>query len=121
MYPIPANPDLTGIIDSPLTQVCFGEFILQFHFESNARLECQGTIQHSDQGTQLATWADGKLSGPAFLSLLGKRPTRFQVISSEKLELYFENGQILTLLNDSEQYESFQIYQSGNSHPSLII
>ena len=121
MYSIPSNPDLNGVIGSPLVQICFGEHDLQFHFDSGAWIGSQSSVEHSEGGVLLTSWGENGIVGAAFQSLLGKAANAFAVPNEKKLELHFENGQILALLDDSEQFESFQVYQQGKTMPSLVV
>ncbi len=121
MYSIPPNPDLSGILGSALVQVCFGEHDLQFHFDSGAWIGSQATVEHYGNGALLGSWNENQLIGPAFRSLLGKAPTHFIVPNPQRLDLHFEHGQVLTLVDDSDQFESFQVYQHGKSLPSLVV
>ena len=121
MYPIPPNPDLGGIIGSPLIQICLGEHDLQFHFDSGSWIGSQATVEHSENGNLLGTWGDSGLSNSSLQLLLGKSPVQLVVPNPRRLELHFENSQVLAFLDDSDQYESFQVYKHGETMPCLVV
>jgi hypothetical protein len=121
VYSIPPNPDLSGIIGSPLIQICLGEHDLQFHFDSGSWMGSQATVQHSKNEVMLGSWGAKGLTSTSLNSLLGKSPMQWAVPNPKRLELHFENDQVLAFLDDSDQFESFQIYKFGEIMPSLVV
>jgi hypothetical protein len=69
----------------------------------------------------VAEWSEsGGWTSVAFHALLNDRVVAAVVQSARVLELQFQNGPLLQVLDDSEQYESMQIYLPGGEAPIVI-
>jgi hypothetical protein len=121
MYPIPTDLELPSIIGSALVQIGIGEFDVQFHFDSNAWIGCQGTLAFSVNGTVVSSWkGQGPLPAP-IQSLLGSAPIGHIVSNPHQLDLIFDSRRVISFIDDSETYESFQIFFPGSSAPSIVV
>src|SRR5262245_61164805 len=112
MYGIPADLDLAFLVGSEVVQVCLGPFDVQVHFQPGASIHITGgDWELKDQGGLIidrASDAPASERGPFLLHrLLGCRVRAIEVCPPDWLEVRFEEGLALRIIDDSEQYESF--------------
>ncbi len=118
MYGIPENLNLTFLLGAEVVQISLGSFDVQIHFHPEASIAINGS------GWQLRD-TEGKIIDQAsqepacdrtpFLlhRLLGRRVQAIQLSPPEWVEVQFEGGLVLRIIDDSEQYESFEIWPPG--------
>jgi hypothetical protein len=116
MYGVPADLDLSKFLGAELTQLCFGQFIQIFHFDSKASIsvECSWELRDSqeelidrvERGTPCENGLHAHL-------LLGKKVVECRLDTPASISLRFESGPTLIIFDDSYQYDSFSI-QPGN-------
>ena len=128
MFGVPADLDLSAYLGATLTQVCLGEFQLQFHFYPSSRrlssnpeeeapaISCEGDWCLLDpSGRELDRSMDHTARTEYRIHLLlGKAVTETRVEAPKVFELVFEGGYVLRFVEDDRPYESYQLYPSGH-------
>ena len=121
MYGVPKNLDLSRFDGALLTQICIGEFQVQFHFQQvasnfhqSASISVEGKWEVRDSAGLFVDWMERHASlsqRDSFYAhrLLGSTVTAYRVDPPESLTLQFSSGHTLTVFDDSRQYESFSI------------
>jgi hypothetical protein len=122
MYRFPADIDLNELIGSNLDQICLGGFDVQFVFSSKTRICVQSRVSVFENNDLAVVW-DGKnnWSNLSFHRLLNARVQSYQVINDQTLEIQFSSALKLQLRDDSDQYESMQIYRTGDANGPIVI
>jgi Family of unknown function (DUF6188) len=117
MYGVPAGLDLTFFCGDCLTQLCLGQYQVQLKFGRGGTIAVEGSWQLKDAtGDLLAHVTDCEVfseSAARLYVLLGATVTRSTVDPPVSFTLFFDNGISLTVIDDSDRYESFSI-QPGN-------
>ena len=90
--------------------ICLGQYQTQIHFHPQGRISMEGQYVHAIPSDNRQIVQPRSSCGPNDLSrLLGQSVTDAVVISDNSLRLTFSNGDTLTLVVDTDQYESFVI------------
>jgi hypothetical protein len=118
MYGIPADLDCAFLIGSEVVQVCIAGFDVQVRFDPEALIHIMGgDWELKDESGQVIDRAPEALPrdrGPSFLPcLVGRRVVAIEVSPPDWLEVRFDEGLVLRLIDDSKQYESFEIQPLG--------
>lgn len=114
MYGIPKELNLRDIVGSEIQQICIGRYDVQFRFGSGRSINVQSDVQILRNQHVIAEWNDSKgWSTTAFHELLNARVTGYAVAHEKLLEVSFEGFLLLKLHDNSDQYESMQIYPEG--------
>jgi hypothetical protein len=125
MHGIPLDLDLTAIVGGFLTQICLGKYDVQFKFTNTTDAEyvaihCQCRVVVLVGDTVISEWDDNyQWTSTAFMNILNLDVISYSVPDKTLLEIKFQDDYILKLYDDSEQYESMQIYEKGR--PDIII
>ena len=112
MYGVPINLDLSGFKAATLTQVAIGEYQIQFHFHPEGYISVEGKWELRDSaGVLLDCAKDTNAERDAYRVhiILGKCVESYTVNAPDSFSIQFESGHILTVFDDSKQYESFSI------------
>lgn len=111
MYGVPANLDLLRFKDASLVQLCVGEFQMQFRFDSEVSISVEGRWEVRDSAGSVVDGSkpNAQRDGLYIHALLGKRVEGFSLDPPHSFSLRFETGHILTIFDDSREYESFSI------------
>ena len=115
MYRFGEPSELNALVGCDVVQVCLGAFETQLLF-LNASLSMEGHYVHEVRSENRTNDQPRSSSGPNELHrLVGKSITDVRVISPESAELLFSNGDILRLIDDSDEYESFVLNMGGKT------
>ena len=111
MYGVPPALDLSRFKDAVFIQLCVGEFQLQFHFHPCASISVEGKWELRDESGSLVDGSERGAKRDALYAhrLLGKKVNGFSLDAPTSFSLRFESGHVLTIFDDSRQYESFSI------------
>jgi hypothetical protein len=112
MYGVPANLDLKPFHGACLEGLFLGQYQIQLHFSRSLRIYVEGGWRLCDSSGKTICVSDPSLyaeKGSRLHLLLGAAVTFSRVDPPVSLTLGFDNGLSLTILDDSEQYESFSI------------
>lgn len=121
MYGVPPDLDLSIFIGLELNQIRLGPFDLQFHFSSPSRsaaITVEGSWTLTDGTGTIIDESDGRVGNPPgnrsksgwkVRDLLADTVTAGQVGAPTSFTLEFASGRRLTILDDSNEFESFSI------------
>jgi hypothetical protein len=119
MYRIPASLDLSPVLGQFRTQVCVGQFDLQFTL-GPVNFAVQSPVSLFREGKLLAHWEEGCWPEPGFFDTMNTEVRRCQVVSDRQIVIEFANGIEMHLEDNSDQYESMQITFEGEKAPWII-
>jgi len=112
MYGFPADLDLSTAIGKETTQLRVGAYDLQFSF-GPVSFAIQSKVEIFRDETVLGTWEAGQWPEAIFYQMFNVPLVSFSVLDKERLKLHLGNGLAVVLTDNSEQYESMQIYIEG--------
>src|SRR5262245_3213158 len=107
MFGVPANLDLSQLQGDCLTQICLGEFDLQFRFGGGGNISVWSNWQIRDaSGTVIDQAIDPPAQRESYKLhvLLGRTITTFTVDPPRSFTLHFDSGMMLTVFDDSRQF-----------------
>lgn len=119
MNRFPKELDLSPIIGEFTTQIRVGQFDIQFSF-GKVDFAVQSPIELFKNNDSIGKWSEGNWPDPEFYNLMNVEVTEWKLVSDTLLILKFENGIEMHLVDNSDQYESMQIYISDNENPLII-
>jgi hypothetical protein len=107
MHGIPKTTDFSFLLGKIVEQVCLGQYQTQIHLDdANISIECRHVLFVAE-GSREIVWDEFPSEGIS--KLLGQTLSGVTAGDSGALEFTFSAGDRLSLFDDSEQYESFQI------------
>ena len=111
MYGVPVDLDLSLFKGAVLTQLCVGEFQVQFRFHPIGTISVEGRWELRDTLGSLIDQMKRNAERDSFYLhvLLGKSVDGFSLDAPRSFSLCFETGHVLTIFDDTRQYESFSI------------
>lgn len=107
MYGLNPASDLGFLNGVTLTQASFGENELILHFDSGCFIRVEGGFRVG--ASQLVEHSQPAAGAAEVTGLLGHVVARYEVLDSSHLLLQFESGARFVALDDSTQYECYQI------------
>jgi hypothetical protein len=119
MYRIPNDLDLSSIVGEVTTQLRVGPFDLQFTFGLFS-FAVQSPVKLFRDGQIVGQWEEGRWPDAAFYNIMNVDVTRCEVVNERLIVFDFENGITMHLEDNSDQYESMQIYLEGSQSPWII-
>jgi hypothetical protein len=119
MYRIPKELDLSPVVGEFTTQVRVGQFDLQFTF-GDVNFTIQSPVNLFRNGKLIAHWEEGKWPDPEFHAIMNTEVTRCQVVNDRLIVFEFANGIEMHLQDNSDQYESMQIWFKDNPSEWII-
>jgi hypothetical protein len=113
MHGVPPDLNLSSFKDATLIQLGIGEYQIQFHFNPESSISVEGRWELRDSAdTLIDSGARDSITKREALHLhtiLGKRVVSYSVSAPDSFSLRFGSGHLLTIFDDSKQYESFSI------------
>ena len=120
MYRVPPDLDLRFCIAQPLNQIALGKYDVQFNFDSGVTILLRSEAEVLHNNSIVATWAETTgWSSLAFMSLLNQSATHAYVPNERTIELQFPEDNVLRLYDNSDQFESMQIF--GRDQKLVVI
>ena len=119
MHGIPKELDLSPVVGQFTTQVCVGQFDLQFTF-GDVTFAIQSPVNLFRDGKLVALWQEVQWPEAGFYEIMNTEVTRCEMVHNRLIIFKFANGIEMHLIVDSDQYESIQIYIKGLSSPYII-
>jgi hypothetical protein len=117
MYGVPEQLNLSSFKGATLIQLRIGECIIHFQFDPDTNIiSVEGKWELKDAtGTVVDESTDTNAERDAYRLhvILGKTVESYAIDPPKSFSLRFETGHVLTVFDDSDQYESFSI-QPGN-------
>ncbi len=117
MHGLKKEIDLRFLIGRELIQVVIGLYQASFRFDKDIAISVEGEFIYFD-GQAEWTWrsdADAAQIAARTVSLLGATIQSFDGQENGTLSLVFSNGQRLTVLDSSKEYESYDITRPGQT------
>ncbi len=118
MYKIPKELDLSPIVGESTTQICVGQFDLQFAI-GKAHFAIESTVLIIKDGREIGRWEQGEWPGAAFYELMNIDVKSYEIPNDRQIIVRLENGLEMILEDSSDQYESMQISIDGD--PCLYV
>jgi Family of unknown function (DUF6188) len=117
VYGLSGDIDLSFLRDRELEHVTIGVYQVWFGFDKDVTISVESQFRFFDGQRE---WVWQPEPGAAqiaaqTLALLGTKIERFEGHANGTLELAFPNGCILSFLDSSSQYESYQITRPGQT------
>ncbi len=119
MYRIPNNLDLSPVVGQFTTQVCIGQFNLQFTF-GPVNFAVQSPVKLLRDGKMLAHWEEGRWPEPAFYDIMNSEVRRCEAVNDRLIVFEFANGITMHLEDSSDHYECMQISFEGEETQWII-
>ena len=114
MYGFPKDLNLDGLLGHYLTQLNLGSGSVEFIHDCRIKISATGPVSVFENGNLICEWDDYcRWTNADFQKLLSLNVTGWKIIADRTLELQYENGFSLHLVDDSDQYESVYIYFSN--------
>jgi hypothetical protein len=116
VYGIPENFDTAVFVGATLERVCFGPYLVQLEFGSDQPLHVSIESAYVHTGPDQEDWRDEvrlPLNSSRLMQLTNHTVVKAARLDRERLELVFDHGHSLMLIDDTEHYESFQIEARG--------
>lgn len=108
MYGFPSNLDYSTMVGEFTTQVCVGQFDLQFML-GNFRFIVQSPIRLIRDGNLIGGWDAASWPDPAFYGLMNVTVTGVDFPDNKTMRIVFESGLIAELTDNSDRHETMQI------------
>jgi hypothetical protein len=115
MYGLRKDIDLSFLVGRELEQVAIGVYQIIFGFDEDVRISVESQFRYFD-GQQESAWKPepgAAQIASQTVSLLGAVVQTFKADENGTLSLLFSNGQRLTILDSSKEYESYDITRPG--------
>lgn len=117
MYGLRKDIDLSFLNGREVGQVAIGIYQIQFGFDEDVRISVEGQFAYFD-GQEEWVWKPepgAALIAARTVSLLGATIQTFDGKEDGTLTLTFSNGQRLTIVDNSKEYESYDITLPGRT------
>ena len=110
MYGVKSDLDLSFLIGTELSMVCVGQFQAILHFHPKGSISVEGKYElMSGSGSLLESGRPDEFRTKELLNLLGAEVKGVTLQPPDSFVLQFSTGHSLRFIDDSHQYESFQI------------
>ncbi|MEJ7623683.1 MAG: DUF6188 family protein [Pyrinomonadaceae bacterium] len=110
MYGLPDDFSTDFLLGRNLEQICINENQVYFHFDNQLFITVEGTYAYQNVESEAGELL---IEVPRFdanvLQLLGSSVRKCASSPDGTLNLSFDNGQTLTMLDSSREFESYQI------------
>ena len=119
MYRIPKELDLSPVVGEFTTQVCVGQFDLQFTL-GPVSFMITSPVDLFRDGKVIAHWEAGRWPEAGFYDMMNAKIRSCNVPNERLIVLEFENGIVVHLVDDSDQYECIFINFKGDPSQWII-
>ena len=120
MYGFPQDLDLTPLVGQFTTQLCVGQFDLQFTL-GDYRFVVQGGMDLFREGVLVASYRADSWPDPEFYNLMNVDVSAAYFRDSKTLTIVFGSGIEAHVLDTSDRYESCQILVGKNNSTVYIV
>ena len=109
MFGIRNASDFSFLLGKTVQLVCLGQYQTRIHLEdANISIECKHRL-FIVEGSKEIVWERDEFPSEGISKLLGQTLSEVCLGANGALELTFSKGDRLSLFDDSQQYESFQV------------
>ena len=121
MYGVPADLPIQPFVGQELNQICLGRFQTQLPFSGAGSISVEGRWELRDGAGDIVDRAEEHEIRESYRihRLIDVPVARLSIDPPRSFTLFFDNGLVLTVFDDSEQYESFSINVDGQ--PPLYV
>lgn len=112
MYRIPNDLDISKATGQCTTQFCVGPSDLQFSI-GDVHFAIQSEIKRTRNGKQISFWRAGEWPEANFYNLLNVDVASHTIPNDREIVIHFNDGHSMHLYDNSDHYESMQIYLKG--------
>jgi len=109
MYGLSANIDVSVFIAKELTLVSFTANTINMFFEDDVSITVIGSFIYKYDTSNIVKKQSIPVSSSNLMCLIGKVVQFAERGTDGSLVLHFDNCHILTVLDDSQEYESYRI------------
>jgi hypothetical protein len=115
MYGVPADLPIQRFVGDALFQACIGMDGVHFCFGRAGRIAAHGNWELRDSNGNLVDQALEHSTREYYRLhvILNADVTGYRLDPPDSFSLTFSTGHVLTIIDDSPQYESFAIYPDG--------
>ena len=115
MYGVPSHLPLDRFVGKDCTMIGIGQFQLDFTFQEAGIISVFGRWELRDHTSRIIDQEHEPNDRDCYRvhQIFGSQVIRYEIDAPTSFTLYFENGYVLTIFDDSEQYESFSIQPDG--------
>jgi hypothetical protein len=112
---VPASLPLDRFVRQVLTQVALGQFQIQLHFSGVGSISIEGHWELYDPDGTLVDASQEHIDRDCYHlhRVLGLPVARFEIDAPRSFTLMFDPAYLLTIFDDSAQYESFSVNIDG--------
>jgi Family of unknown function (DUF6188) len=117
MYGLKKDIDLSFLNGRELIQIAIGLYHISFRFDDDVAISVEAEFSYFD-GQAEWTWKQEPNSvevAARTVALLGHTIQTFESKTDGSLKLEFSNGQRLTMIDSSKDYESYDITRPGQT------
>jgi hypothetical protein len=113
MFGLPADTDLTFLLERVLVQICFGENDVFLNFDNPISIRIESSITLVEASGESRFFDNLLEVVPHLRSLLGEQVRAAHVVASGTLVLEFSSGTQVKIHDDSQQFESYSVHHPG--------
>ena len=113
MHGVPNRETLTFIEGREFEQVRFARYFMLLEFDGDVSITAEGSFSLTVPGAKEVVADDVSYIAGALVRQIGESVVGVEVSGTRALLLTFSGGHVLRLIDDSRQFESFQVRQ-GN-------
>lgn len=119
-FPLDLNIDS---INGSVLHLGLGQHSVQLGFDDSGVMICvEGLLKVKEHGRVIAEWTqDKKWSALAFQKILDATVIRYKILNARLLEIELEDGLTLQIHDDSETYETVQIYFEDAARQMVVV
>ena len=116
MYGLDMAIDLSFLIGREAIQIAVGQFQVIFNFDESVSISVGSEFRLISPAGDVSTWQPrGPQTAAAALRLVGSKVEKVSGQKDGTLTLTFSGGDILTILDTSKEYESYDITCLGRT------
>jgi cytoskeletal protein RodZ len=110
MYGLPDSFDASVLVARILEQICFTENQVTLQFDGAVDITVESALMHGDRRNESSHQVIRvPVQESNLMRLLGSSVVASSSNNEGTLKLIFSNGDVLQILDDSEDYESYQL------------
>ena len=113
MFGFPEDLDLTPLVGATLDTVAFAAFTIHLSFDGGHRITIEGCVGYRAGDDDEERWDVVPPASSGLMRLTGQTVTSWQRIDRERVELDFDGGGHLVLVDDQPNYEAVQLLIDG--------
>jgi hypothetical protein len=112
MYGVPADLPLASFVEATLIQVAIGQYQMQFIFDSSGIISIEGKWELRDESGNIidSSAPHGERDCYRVHRIIGQTVSAYEIDPPRLFALRFANDCLLSVYDDSDQYESFSIH-----------